>query len=159
MGRNSCQLKITCEDGELVASLGGELDHHGAVAVRTLIDTQIRENRPQRAVLELSELDFMDSSGLGLIMGRYALMKEIGGLLRVADPSPATEKIMKLAGMERIIKIERTTVGRVGTSQRAVEGAAGAKPKQAHIAVTSLTESEPKAMDEKRRVKKNAREV
>ena len=143
----------------LKIKLRGEIDHHSAVAVRTAIDDMIRSKCPHELIIDMSAVDFMDSSGLGLIMGRYALMKEIGGLLRVADPSPATEKIMKLAGMERIIKIERTTVGRVGTSQRAVEEAAGAKPKQAHIAVTSLTESKPKAMDEKRRVKKNAREV
>ena len=51
----------------------------------------------------------MDSSGLGLIMGRYNTIKEIGGTVKVADPSPSIEKIMKLAGLERIIKIVRLT--------------------------------------------------
>ena len=48
----------------------------------------------------------MDSSGLGLIMGRYALMNEIGGATVVLDPSPRVEKIMSLAGLERIVRVE-----------------------------------------------------
>ena len=55
----------------------------------------------------MSSVGFMDSSGLGLIMGRYAVMKELGGEVIVRDPSPAIEKIMLLAGMERVVKIEK----------------------------------------------------
>ena len=47
----------------------------------------------------------MDSSGLGLIMGRYALVKQSGGELYVADPSLAVVKMMRLAGMERMIRL------------------------------------------------------
>ena len=54
----------------------------------------------------MSEIDFMDSSGLGLIMGRYALMQRIGGDLIVRSPNERILKIFKLAGLERIIKIE-----------------------------------------------------
>jgi stage II sporulation protein AA (anti-sigma F factor antagonist) len=141
----------------LKIKLRGEIDHHSAVAVRTAIDDMIRSKRPRELIVDMSAVDFMDSSGLGLIMGRYALMKDNGGLLRVADPSPATAKIMKLAGMERIIKIERTVMGRNASGRVAVEKHGGAK--QEHITVTSMVQSESKATDEKRRVKKNAREV
>ena len=88
--------------------IGGEIDHHSAVSVRTGIDEQISTQRPMRLLLELSAVDFMDSSGLGLIMGRYALMKRYGGTLAVLDPSPAVLKMVKLAGMERMISILRT---------------------------------------------------
>ncbi len=90
---------------ELKIKLRGEIDHHSAVAVRGAIDEMLRSKRPSQLVIDMSGVDFMDSSGLGLIMGRYAVMRELGGRLLVADPSPATEKIMSLAGMERIIKI------------------------------------------------------
>ena len=86
--------------------LRGEIDHHSAVAVRTAIDDMIRSKRPSELIIDMSAVDFMDSSGLGLIMGRYNTMKEMGGTLTVADPSPATEKIMSLAGLERIVKIQ-----------------------------------------------------
>ena len=90
----------------LKIKLRGEIDHHSAVAVRSAIDDMIRTKRPIRLVVDMSAVELMDSSGLGLIMGRYALMKEIGGQISVLDPSPRVEKIMSLAGMERIIKIE-----------------------------------------------------
>ena len=141
----------------LKIKLRGEIDHHSAVAMRTAIDDMIRSKRPCELVVDMSAVDFMDSSGLGLIMGRYALMKEIGGLLRVADPSPATEKIMKLAGMERIIRIERTMAERAASGHGNTEK--NGRAKREHIAVTSMAESESRTTDEKRRVKKNAREV
>ena len=141
----------------LKIKLRGEIDHHSAVAVRTAIDDMIRSKRPCELVVDMSAVDFMDSSGLGLIMGRYALMKEIGGLLRVADPSPATEKIMKLAGMERIIRIERTMAERAASGHGNTEK--NGRAKREHIAVTSMAESESRTTDEKRRVKKNARDV
>ena len=92
----------------LKIKLRGEIDHHSAVTVRSAIDDMIRSKRPGELVIDMSAVDFMDSSGLGLIMGRYNTMKEIGGSVTVADPTPATEKIMNLAGMERIIKITHT---------------------------------------------------
>ncbi len=87
MAKNNCKLQMSCEDGILVASLEGELDHHGAVAVRTLIDAKILHEKPKKMVIELAHLDFMDSSGIGLIMGRYALIQRPGGKF-VSDGSP-----------------------------------------------------------------------
>ena len=92
----------------LKIKLRGEIDHHSAAAVRAAIDDMIRSKRPYELIIDMSAVDFMDSSGLGLIMGRYNTMKEIGGSVTVADPTPATEKIMNLAGLERIIKIKKS---------------------------------------------------
>lgn len=102
--------RITYEErGEdLIVHIKGEIDHHSAVLVRTGIDEEIIIKRPKQVLLELSAVDFMDSSGLGLIMGRYALVKQFGGCLCVLDPSAAVVKIMKLAGMERMIPIKKT---------------------------------------------------
>ncbi len=102
--------KITYErrGEDLIVHIHGEIDHHSAVLVRTGIDEEIVISQPKQVLLELSAVDFMDSSGLGLIMGRYALVKHYGGTLSVLDPSPAVIKIMKLAGMERMIPIKKT---------------------------------------------------
>lgn len=108
MIRNGGQISYENRADALVIRVGGEIDHHSAVAVRTGIDERLREERPMRVLLELSAVDFMDSSGLGLIMGRYALVKQYGGTLAVLDPSPAVLKIIKLAGMERMVSILRT---------------------------------------------------
>ena len=53
MAKNNCQLKISYEDGLLTARLCGELDHHSAVAVRTLIDSEIKKHSPVKAVLDM----------------------------------------------------------------------------------------------------------
>lgn len=96
------------EDGALEIKLIGEIDHHSAVSVRSDIDGLIFESRPKKVVLDLSEISFMDSSGLGLIMGRYTLIKDLGGTLSLRAPTVAVMKILSLAGMERMIKIDKS---------------------------------------------------
>ncbi len=97
-----CYLKI---------KLRGEIDHHTATTIRNAMDSEIYKKRPRGLILDMSSVGFMDSSGLGLIMGRYEIMKQLGGEVVVQNPSPAIEKIMHLAGMERVVRIER-----IGTS-------------------------------------------
>lgn len=106
MAKNSCGLHVQCNGRVLIATISGELDHHGAVAVRTLIDEEIRRRAPSKCVLDLSALDFMDSSGLGLIMGRYSLMTRMGGVLTLRRPNERIVKIFRLAGLERMVTIE-----------------------------------------------------
>ena len=84
----------------------GEIDHHTASAIRRGIDEILFEKRPKKLILDLSAVGFMDSSGLGLIMGRYSVMKELGGEMTVWNPSPETRSILTLAGMERLVRIE-----------------------------------------------------
>lgn len=96
------------KDGVLEIKLMGEIDHHSAVSVRADIDGLMFDLRPKKVVLDLSEISFMDSSGLGLIMGRYSLIKELGGTLSLRAPTVAVMKILTLAGMERMITIEKS---------------------------------------------------
>lgn len=84
----------------------GEIDHHTAAGIRQGIDATLFEKRPKKLILDLSAVSFMDSSGLGLIMGRYSVMKELGGEMTVWNPSPETRSILTLAGMERLVRIE-----------------------------------------------------
>jgi stage II sporulation protein AA (anti-sigma F factor antagonist) len=77
------------------------------VLIRTQIDAKIRELMPKRTVFDLEQINFMDSSGLGLVMGRYALMQRIGGELTVRNPNKRIMKIFDMAGMSKIISIEQ----------------------------------------------------
>ena len=97
-------------DGLLVVQIKGEIDHHSAVEMRGGIDEEILDKRPLKLILDLSAVDFMDSSGLGLILGRYSAMKEASGELVVLNPNAGVMKILKLAGAERIIRIENVDV-------------------------------------------------
>ena len=110
MFKKGGQISYEEKEDTLVVHIGGEIDHHSAVEVRTEVDARIIATSPARVLLELSRVDFMDSSGLGLIMGRFALIKKYGGTLSLLDPSPAVMKMMKLAGMDRMVTILKTKV-------------------------------------------------
>ena len=103
------ELKTKIEGKTMTVSLCGEIDHHTAKEIREKADAAIISAKPESIALDLSEISFMDSSGLGLIMGRYALMKDLSGSLSLRAPTAAVMKILTLAGMERIVKIEKPT--------------------------------------------------
>lgn len=96
------QLKITRDPERLTAALIGELDHHTAGEVREKIDAAILEGRCQQLVLDLSGLTFMDSSGIGLIMGRYRLIRSLGSTMRLCGATKRMETVLRLAGMEKL---------------------------------------------------------
>ena len=106
MIRKNCNYDIQVIGTTLTVTLCGEIDHHSAVSVRNNIDNAICESGVKKTVLDLSSINFMDSSGLGLIMGRYALMQRLGGELTLKNPNERVVKIFELAGLGRIIKIE-----------------------------------------------------
>ena len=98
---------VRCEmkNGYLNIAIEGDIDHHSAKYIRETIDREIFLTRPTVTVLELSQVDFMDSSGLGLILGRYTRMKEIRGILKLSRPTPQIIKILTLAGVDKLIPI------------------------------------------------------
>lgn len=95
-------VKISVEKNKITALLSGEIDHHCAAFLRQEIDSAIRENNPQNLILDFSDVGFMDSSGIGLVMGRYKLMNENGGKVYINNPPPHIKKVMRLSGIERL---------------------------------------------------------
>lgn len=94
--------------GEVVtAYLSGELDHHAARGIREEIDAAIDRDMPTLVILDFEEITFMDSSGIGLVMGRYKKLQQTGAELHVTNTPPAIYKVMKLAGLEKLAKIEK----------------------------------------------------
>lgn len=101
----SVEINVT---GEVVtAFLSGELDHHTAKSMRDIIDGAIELNMPTLLVLDFSGVSFMDSSGIGLVMGRYRNLQKTGASLHISGTSPNIYKVMKLAGIEKLAKLER----------------------------------------------------
>ena len=98
---------VSCQKKEdvLYVVIDGDIDHHSAKYIREAIDREIFLTRPKAMVLELSRVDFMDSSGLGLILGRYTRMREIGGILKLSHPTPQIIKILSLAGVDKLIPV------------------------------------------------------
>ena len=99
------QMKAYSTEDSLVVKLDGEIDHHTAAEIRDGLDRMITETRPKTMVLELSDIDFMDSSGLGLVLGRYRRLNEIGSRMIIKNPGARTERILSMAGVDKLIKI------------------------------------------------------
>jgi stage II sporulation protein AA (anti-sigma F factor antagonist) len=92
---------------ETIAYIRGEIDHHNAKEARESLDKMIENEQPIRFGLDLSGVTFCDSSGLGLVMGRMKKCEAVGSTMVVKNPSAAAHKILEIAGMDKIIKIER----------------------------------------------------
>ena len=91
----------------VTAYLSGEIDHHSAAAIRDEIDMAVQKQCPQILRLDFGEVTFMDSSGVGLVMGRYRCVEPLGGKLEVTNLSEQIYKIMKLSGIETLAKISK----------------------------------------------------
>lgn len=102
------QMKAYSAQDKLIVSLDGEIDHHSAAEIREGLDKMIAVSRPKVMVLELSGIDFMDSSGLGLVLGRYRRLNEMGSQMVIKNPGARTEKIFAMAGVDKLIKIIRS---------------------------------------------------
>lgn len=111
MIRSNCGFEYDVSQDRLLLTVCGEVDHHSAAPLRQDVDELICRHRPRRLVMDLSGVGFMDSSGLGFIMGRYSLLRDLGGSMVIIDPSPATQRMLSLAGIKRIIPIETTQKG------------------------------------------------
>lgn len=94
-------------DGTLTARITGEIDHHTARWLRMDIDTAIQDKEPKNLCLDFSGVSFMDSSGVGLVMGRYKNMRERGGKVELINMPDYIEKVMSLAGMDRLLEDKR----------------------------------------------------
>lgn len=100
--------KYDITDDTLKITLAGEIDHHSAKTVRYEIDEHIYSLGAKNVLIDLKNVGFMDSSGLGLILGRYTRIKEMGGALKLLNPTANAEKVLKLAGAEKLIPIIHT---------------------------------------------------
>jgi len=89
----------------VIAHVTGELDHCSAPAVRRELDRMIADPGVKQLVLDLSGMTFMDSSGIGVILGRYREMRRRGGGVAVRGMNPHVEKIFLLSGMNQVIEI------------------------------------------------------
>ena len=83
--------------GTLAAYLSGEIDHHAAQTLRNEIDAQVDDRLPELLTLDFSGVTFMDSSGVGLILGRGRHIRALGGRLTVQNPPAAIRRMLDLA--------------------------------------------------------------
>lgn len=95
---------LSYESKCMIAKLKGELDHHTAVLIKESLQKEIQKEIATNIILDLSELKFMDSSGIGVILGRFKEIQKIGGKLVIAGMNDTVNKIFNLSGLQKIIK-------------------------------------------------------
>ena len=98
------QIKFTNKGNILVASIIGELDHHTAEYIRDRIDGELLKSINKNIIFDFSKVSFMDSSGLGVILGRYKKLKDKGGKLYIRNANTQIEKVFTVSGIYQIIK-------------------------------------------------------
>ncbi len=97
-------MEIINRGEQLLVRLNGEIDHHTAAEMRFRIDGELNRSVPSLLILDFGGVDFMDSSGIGLILGRLRLVSGWSGRLAVTNPKPAVRKMIRLAGLEKLLQ-------------------------------------------------------
>ncbi len=99
-------LKMDVNEDKLTVFLVGEIDHHSATKIREEVDLKITQLRPKSLELNFTNVSFMDSSGIGLIIGRYKLASSLGCTTFISGASAYLKRVMRLAGIDLILEIK-----------------------------------------------------
>ncbi len=96
-------IKSKVYNGTLYVILCGELDEHSASHTRITLDDIFSGGDFNQIIIDLSELEFMDSTGIGVLIGRYKKMKNRNIPIFICNPSKHAEKIFKMTGLYEIM--------------------------------------------------------
>ena len=100
-------VKIQIGEEIISAYLSGEIDHHTAQTVRRVIDGTAERRKPKLLVLDFTGVTFMDSSGIGVIIGRYKQIRARGGKTLIIRAKPQVDKLLELSGIKKIIETSK----------------------------------------------------
>lgn len=98
------KVELKKKANNLVVALEGELDHHTAVTFRSRVQKTLEQGKVKNLILDLSGLSFMDSSGVGALLGRYNYLALRGGKLAVYHLTPQVNKVFENSGLFQIIQ-------------------------------------------------------
>jgi stage II sporulation protein AA (anti-sigma F factor antagonist) len=96
-------MKTEIQGTVLSVALAGELDHHSATDIRDKLDSTYERSGCRHIVFDFTEVSFMDSSGIGMLMGRYKNAEKRGGKVAVATMNSQLSRLFALSGLQKII--------------------------------------------------------
>jgi len=96
-------VQIMVGEDRVTAYLSGEIDHHNAKGLRTQIDHAVERELPRLLRLDFGGVEFMDSSGIGLILGRFRLVQDLQGRLELCSLPDHIAKVVHLAGIDHLL--------------------------------------------------------
>mgnify|MGYP004469947349 CR=1 FL=1 len=97
--------KYIPEDKLLILEVTEEIDHHEAEKIRRKADNEITRYMPRKVIFDFSNVSFMDSAGIGMVLGRYKMVKMLGGSLEMENVSTPLRKIFEMSGVSKICPI------------------------------------------------------
>lgn len=100
-------VELSYDKCRLTAALSGEIDHHSAGSLREQIDQSLMKLRPPTLTLDFDGVTFMDSSAVGLVMGRFKLLGAFGGELEVINLSPTAYRMMQMSNLQSLAKLRQ----------------------------------------------------
>ncbi len=101
-------MKLLQKGTVLIAKMQEDIDHSNAILLRKKIDEKIKTRDITKLVFDFSDLEFMDSSGIGMILGRYKIMQSLGGKVYISDANENVMKIINISGLHKIIPVYDT---------------------------------------------------
>ncbi len=99
-------INITSTPMRLTIALSGEIDHHNAAALRLEADEAIQTSLASNIRIDFGDVTFMDSSGIGFVLGRYRIAESCGANVEVINLSGRLYTMMKLAGLEKLVTLK-----------------------------------------------------
>ncbi len=100
------QVQYIKKNKMLIFKLTEEIDHHTSEKIRKRADYEIEIHIPKKVVFDLENVTFMDSSGIGMIIGRYKLVSLFGGTFVITNVNKIVKKTLEMSGILKIIQIE-----------------------------------------------------
>ena len=100
------EINYSKKDKLLKVEITEEIDHHIVEKIRRKVDDEITRYMPRKTIFDFSRVSFMDSAGIGMIIGRYKMMKLIGGETEIINISPNVKRILEMSGINKIISMK-----------------------------------------------------
>ena len=99
------EMNLISDKRTIVAKIDTDLDHHSAVQIRRAVDSKIKSSNAVNVIFDFSHVDFMDSSGIGMLMGRYKITNILGGKVIIYGMKKQVRRIVDMSGIDKIIAI------------------------------------------------------
>lgn len=97
-------------DKLLIFEVTEEIDHHTTEKIRRKMDHEITRYMPRKIVFNFNQVTFMDSAGIGMLMGRYKLAKMLGSKVELMKIQPSVRKVLEMSGVLKIIPLKEDTM-------------------------------------------------
>ena len=95
------------KDKLLTFEITEEIDHHTTEKIRRKMDNEITKYMPRKILFDFNQVTFMDSAGIGMLIGRYKMIKMLGGTAELTNVKSSIKKIFEMSGVLKIIPIKK----------------------------------------------------